>query len=88
MEPFQYKSQIRILLAVIFMSVSIYPVEPAKIIMLILMLMLMLMLMLIIMLIIIMALPRRHFHRVALHPPGGPTALRPCPRTVWRKKIT
>ena len=33
--------------------------------------------------IIIMTLPRRHFHRVALHPPGGPTALRPCPRTVW-----
>ena len=32
-----------------------------------------------------MALPRRHFHRVALHPPRGPTALRPCPRTVWRK---
>ena len=37
----------------------------------------------IIIVIIIMALPRRHFHRVALHPPGGPTALRPCPRTVW-----
>ena len=35
-----------------------------------------------------MALPRRHFHRVALHPPGGPSALRPCRRTVQRKKIT
>ena len=23
-----------------------------------------------------MALPRRHFHRVTLHPPGEPTALR------------
>ena len=40
------------------------------------------------MIIILMALPRRHFHRVALHPPGRPTALRPCPRTVRRKKIT
>ena len=38
--------------------------------------------------IVIMALPRWHFHRVAFYPPGGPTALRPCPRTVWRKKIT
>ena len=27
-----------------------------------------------------MALPWWHFHRVALHPSGGPTALRPCPR--------
>ena len=42
----------------------------------------------IITIIIIMTLPRQHFHRVALHPPGRPTALRPCPRTVWRKKIT
>ena len=41
----------------------------------------------IIIIIIIMALPRRHFHTVALHPPGGSTALRSCPRMVWRKKI-
>ena len=37
----------------------------------------------IIIIIIIMALPRQLFHRVALHPPGGPTALRPCPRTAF-----
>ena len=39
----------------------------------------------IIVIIIIVALPRRHFHRVALHPYGGPTAFCPCPRTVWQK---
>ena len=42
----------------------------------------------IIVIIIIMALPRRHFHKVALHPPGRPTALRRCPRTVWRKNMS
>ena len=42
----------------------------------------------IVLIIIIMALLRWHFHRVALQPPGRPTALHPCPRTVWRKKIT
>ena len=38
--------------------------------------------MIIIIIIIMMALPRQHFHRVALHPPGGPTALHPCPRNI------
>ena len=36
----------------------------------------------IIIIIMMMALPRQHFHRVALHPPGGPTALHPCPRNI------
>ena len=36
----------------------------------------------IIIIIMMMALPRQYFHRVALHPPGGPTALHPCPRNI------
>ena len=47
-------------------------------------LVMMMTMMMMMMIITIMAFSRRHFHRVALHPPGGPTALRPCPRTVWR----
>ena len=46
------------------------------------------MIIIIIIIIIIMALPRPHFHRVALYPPGGPRTLFPCPRMVWQKKIT
>ena len=45
-------------------------------------------LIIIIIIVIVMALSRWLFHKVTLHPPGGPTALRPCPRAVWQKKIT
>ena len=40
----------------------------------------------IIIIIIIMALPRWHFNRVALHPPGGPTILRPLSKDSEAKE--